>query len=95
MVTVTLTCPHCGSADIVRNGHNADGKQRYKCKNPKCECTVFLSSYSYNACNPDVKQKIYEMTVNGNGTRAISRVLKISKNTVTSVLKKLKVKYLI
>jgi transposase-like protein len=93
MVMVPLVCPHCGSADVVRNGHYANGKQRYKCKNPECNCAAFAGSYSYNACDPAVRRKIYEMTVNGNGTRAIARVLEISKNTVTSILKKLEMKY--
>jgi transposase-like protein len=93
MVMIPLVCPHCGSANVVNNGHYANGKQRYKCNNPKCPCAAFADSYSYNACDPAVKKKIYEMTVNGSGTRAIARVLKISKNTVTAVLKKLKVKY--
>jgi len=35
MVTVTIYCQHCGSKDIVRNGHTSNGKQRYRCKSCK------------------------------------------------------------
>jgi len=90
MVSIPLKCPHCESEDVVKNGHYANGKQRYKCKNPDCHCKAFMSTYTNKAHDPKVKAKIFELTVNGNGTRAISRSLGISKNTVTSALKKQK-----
>jgi insertion element IS1 protein InsB len=31
MVTITLSCPHCGSDALVRDGHAPDGKQKYHC----------------------------------------------------------------
>jgi insertion element IS1 protein InsB len=30
-VTITLTCPHCQSDQLKRNGHTHDGRQRYRC----------------------------------------------------------------
>ena len=30
--TVTVNCPYCGSAAIVKNGHSATGHQRYRGK---------------------------------------------------------------
>ncbi|MDR1364169.1 MAG: IS1 family transposase, partial [Oscillospiraceae bacterium] len=33
MVLTTIKCPHCGSEDIFKNGHNKTGKQVYNCKN--------------------------------------------------------------
>lgn len=32
MVTIQLTCRHCGSENIVRNGMTSNGKQRFLCK---------------------------------------------------------------
>src|SRR3954447_12905541 len=32
MVTIQLTCRHCGSENIVRNGITSNGKQRFLCK---------------------------------------------------------------
>jgi transposase-like protein len=29
--TITLSCPHCGSDALVRDGHAPNGKQRYRC----------------------------------------------------------------
>jgi transposase-like protein len=28
---VTLSCPHCGSEALVRDGHAPNGKQKYRC----------------------------------------------------------------
>jgi len=90
MVLVPLLCPHCKSDQVVKNEHSTKGKQRYKCKNPECGCTAFVGEYTYNGCDPKVKQDILKQTVNGSGTRAIARTLKISPNTVTATLKKKK-----
>jgi transposase-like protein len=92
MVLIALTCPYCKSDKIVKNGHYANGKQRYKCNNPECTCKAFVECYTNKAHDPKVKRQIYELTVNGNGTRAIARSLGISKNTVTNTLKKMKVR---
>ena len=90
MVSIPVKCPFCGSEDVVKYGKNARGIQLYMCRNKECGRGKFPEEYAYNACNPDVREKIYELTVNGNGTRAIGRILKISTNTVTSALKKRK-----
>lgn len=92
MVLVAVRCPHCGSEDIVKNGHYSNGKQRYMCKNTECPYKAFVSEYKYNACNPTVKQNILKLTVNGNGTRAIARSLEIAPNTVTATLKKRRIR---
>ena len=45
--------------------------------------------YAYHAYDPKVKEPVYEHIINGNGTRATARLLGISKDTVTSLLKKI------
>ena len=42
-----LTCPHCGSEDMIKSGTTAQGKQRYCCKNMDCTKRTFLKTYSY------------------------------------------------
>ena len=61
------------------------------CQNPECLRKVFMTEYTYNAYNPGVKHDILRLTVNGSGTRAIARSLRISPNTVTATLKKTKI----
>ena len=93
MVLIAVRCPCCDSDNIVKYGKNSRGKQVYLCKNPDCSRTTFPEGYIYNAYKPNVKEQIFDMTVNGNGTRAIARILGISTNTVTSELKKRNLTY--
>ncbi len=82
---IELECPKCNGRDIVKNGHSKKGTQRYFCK--KCKRS-FQVKYSYNACQPGVKEQIIKQTLNSSGVRDISRNLEISKDTVISELKK-------
>ena len=85
-----VKCPKCESEDIGRSGRNENGVQRYRCKNEECDKKTFVLKYRYKAWEPGVREKIIEMAINGSGTRDTGRVLKISKDTVTNVLKKKK-----
>jgi len=55
-----------------------------------CSHKTFQIEYAYTACAPGVREKIIDMAMNGSGVRDTGRVLGISKDTVTSVLKKRK-----
>jgi len=90
MVYIKVLCPYCGSENVVLYGKNANGKQRLLCRNVECSHKTFLLEYTYKAYNPGIKQQIIDMAMNGSGTRDTGRVLGISKDTVTSVLKKQK-----
>jgi transposase-like protein len=90
MIYIKVLCPSCGSDNVVRYGKNTGGKQRVKCQNAECSRKTFQLEYSYNACKPGVKQMIVDMAMNASGTRDTGRVLRVSKDTVTAVLKKQK-----
>ena len=80
-----IHCPHCHGTDLHKNGKSPAGTQRWYCK----ECKkYFRLDYLYNACKQGIKEQIIELTLNSSGVRDIGRVLSISKDTVTSVLKK-------
>ena len=87
MVSIALKCPFCKSEDVGKYG-TVNGKPRYICKNTDCSHTTFYADYSYKGCTPEVRLQIIKMSIDGSGTRAIARVLGISKDTVTAVLKK-------
>ena len=53
---------------------------------------TFQQKYRYKTRKPGIKEQILKLTLNGSGVRNISRVLKIRKNTVCLVLKKLQLK---
>ena len=88
MATIKVKCPYCGSEDIVLYGKHRTGRQRYLCRNEACTHKTFQVEYKNKACKPGVKEKIIEMAMNGAGTHDTGRVLGISKDTVTAVLKK-------
>lgn len=88
MVLISVKCPFCNSDNVVKYGKNSKGIQVYMCKNKECSHGKFPEKYTYRACDPEIKEQIYDLTVNGNGTRAISRILRISKDTVSAALKK-------
>jgi insertion element IS1 protein InsB len=80
-----IICPHCQSNDLVKNGKSENGTQKWR----SSQCRKhFRREYRYNACKAGTKEKIIEMTLNSSGVRDTGRVLKISKDTVCSVLKK-------
>jgi len=88
MATITLKCAICDSEDVVKNGRQANGKQRYKCRD--CGKT-FQNEYKNNGSKIETKFLIIKMAMNGSGIRDTARVLEISPNTVLDVLKKLKI----
>ena len=88
MAKIEVACPYCGSKEVSLYGKNSTGRQRYLCRNKGCSHKTFQVEYKNNACRPGTKEKIVEMVMNGAGTRDTGRVLNISKDTVTSVLKK-------
>ena len=88
--TIIVKCPFCNSEKVSKNGHNKTGKQVYNCNNVECKHRNFVESYTNNGSNPEIRRQVLTMAVNGNGTRATGRILEISKDTVTAILKKTK-----
>ena len=91
MAKIKVKCPYCGSEEVSLYGKSRSGKQRYLCRNKACDHKTFQLEYKNNACWPGAKEKIVEIAMNGGGTRDTGRVLRISPNTVTAVLKKRKI----
>ena len=86
MVLIPVKCPYCQTINVRKFGLS-NGKQRYECLNKECSHRTFLSEYTYNAYAPDIKERLFFLLVNGNGTRAISRILRIAKDTVTDIIR--------
>ena len=83
-----VRCPHCDTNDILKAGKNNYGTQRYRCRSDACSTGTFMLEYRYNACKAGMKEQAIDMAMNGSGIRDTARVLKISKNTVISSIKK-------
>lgn len=85
---ITIKCPFCNSEKISKRGRNKTGKQVYQCKNRECSHNYFVEEYTYQAYKPEVRQQVLKMAVDCTGIRATGRILGISKDTVTAILKK-------
>lgn len=74
-----ITCPHCSSFNLKKNGKTKNKKQKYWCKNCRKQ---FITDYTYQGCRSLIRSLIVPMTLNNSGIRDISRVLRISVNMV-------------
>jgi IS1 family transposase/transposase-like protein len=85
-ITIELSCPHCHSPNIVRNGKKSNGKQNYLCKNCSRQ---FISDHekTYQGCLSGIAAAVKIMLVRGMGIRDIRAVLKISIEKVLKILK--------
>lgn len=82
-ISTKVICPHCQSANVVKNGHKKDGTQNFLCKDCRRQ---FQFSYTYNGADPKVKHLIISLLLRNSGIRDIETVLKVSRNTVLKVL---------
>ncbi|MBS7252809.1 IS1 family transposase [Flavobacterium branchiicola] len=73
-----IKCRFCGE-NCSKNGYQANGVQRYKCKICKRKQQ---SSYSNKACYNSLDQQIIIFTKEGLGIRSTARILKISTTTL-------------
>ncbi len=62
----------------------------YQCKNPECAHKYFVEEYKNKVYKPEVRKEVIKMAVNCTETRATGRILGISKDTVTAILKQQK-----
>ncbi len=75
-----------GDINVIKYGKTKDGRQRYKCK----LCSKrFLKNYHYKAYLFSINSEIVNLLKEGVGIRGISRLLKVSSNTVLSRILKL------
>jgi transposase-like protein len=89
-IETIVKCPYRKSENVSKHGVNT-GKQRYIYNNKECKHKTFYAEYKYKACNQEVREQVYKMAVDCTGTRATGRILGISKDTVLSLLKKMKI----
>ena len=93
-VFIPVECPKCGDTNsIVKFGQTSNRKQRFFCQIKKCTTSTFIIDHERKGWQPEIKEKIIEMTLNGSGIRDISRVLGVCTETVMSEIKKKKQSY--
>ena len=85
MVTLLVSCSHCQSTEIVRNGAAADGRQRYRCHNGGRRSTAAARPNGYTEEQRELILRAYQER---SRLRGLARTFGVSRNTVTSWLKK-------
>ena len=85
MVTIQLTCRHCGSETIVRNGLTTNGKQRFLCRDCGRRSRENPQPNGYTEAARDTILCAYEER---SSLRGLSRTFGVSRNTVSRWLKK-------
>ena len=84
MITETRTCHECQSRNLVLNGKNRAGNQRYKCKD--CGVTRVLDSrLPSRQLDLEMLERTY---LERNSLRATGRIFGVSHFTVFQQLKK-------
>ncbi len=85
MVTINLTCRHCGSDNIVRNGLTANGKQRFLCR----DCgRRSRQNPQPNGYTDEQREEILRAYHERSSLRGLSRTFGVARNTVTGWIKK-------
>ena len=76
-------CPHCGSPDIVKNGHDKNGKQKFHC--PTCRAYGTLEPTL--AYSEERKAEILRAYQERASLRGVSRIFGVARQTLASWLK--------
>jgi insertion element IS1 protein InsB len=76
-------CPHCDSFDIVKNGHDGKGNQKYACHNCLAYGTL-EPTQSYSEARKDEILRAYQER---SSMRGISRIFGVARQTLANWLK--------
>ncbi len=84
MVTQIISCYHCSSEQLVKNGKAPNGKQKYQCKD--CgKASRENPDYGYSEERKDEIIKAYQ---EHSSMRGVSRTFGVSRTTLSTWLKK-------
>lgn len=85
MVTETLSCYHCGSINLRRDGKAPNGKQRYFCRDCKKSSRKNPSPRAYSA---EFQAQVLAAYHERCSQRGVCRIFGIAKQTLTDWLKR-------
>jgi transposase-like protein len=85
MVTIEVLCRHCGSNQLTRYGIAPNGKQKYYCRSCGKQSRENPGS---NAYPEDRKDEILRAYEERSSLRGLERTFGVSRNTVSTWLKK-------
>jgi transposase-like protein len=85
MVTITLSCPHCHSDALVRNGHAPNGKQKYRCRSCGRQSREHPTPYAYSEGR---REEILHAYQERSSLRGLERTFGVSRTTILAWIKK-------
>ena len=83
-ILIQVTCPHCESSKVKKNGKKSNKNQNFYCH--ACQ-KQFQLHYQYKGADPRTKRLVRSMTFNGSGIRDIQRVLGLSIGGILLILR--------
>ena len=84
-ITVTLTCPHCTSENLIKHGFAPDGRQKYRCKN--CGKQHRENPRS-NAYSEEQKEIFIKASQERSSLRGVQRTFGVDRHSVSKWMKK-------
>ena len=82
---VALSCPHCGSNQVIQFGTNRSGTARFRCHGCK---KTFTPQPRSRALTPEKEEAILRALSERISQRGIARTLKLGRQTIRAVRKK-------
>lgn len=83
MISEVKSCKKCSSTELVRNGSNAVGNPRYKCKS--CGFSGVIKTRQYDEATQDL---VIRAAQERSSSRGLSRVFGMSHQTALNWIKK-------
>jgi transposase-like protein len=75
---ITDRCPHCGSENLVKNGHDYKGAQKYACK----ACGRYGTVQAQRGYGEAMRRQVQRAVLERVSWRGLERLLGISRRTV-------------
>src|SRR6266498_399117 len=85
MVTICITCRHCGSPDLTKYGIAPNGKQKYRCRTCRRQSRENPGSAAYTQ---ERKEEILRAYQERSSLRGLERTFGVARSTVISWLRK-------
>jgi len=85
MITITLTCRHCGSPDLTKYGIAPNGKQKYFCRTCRRQSRDNPGTTAYSEEQREIILRAYQER---SSLRGLERTFGVARSTVIGWLKK-------
>jgi transposase-like protein len=79
-----MKCYHCGGSQVHKHGKTRNGKQRFWCRACQCSLREEPQTKGYDKRKDEILRAYHERA----SLRGLTRVFGVSRNTVSSWLKK-------